>query len=99
MLTQSQRTELAARLRRGNRAAEAGRITRRDPGLTPLPASFSQQQVWFVDQFAPGQATYNIPCTLSIRGPLDRAALSRALGGLIVRHESLRTRLVAGLDG
>ncbi|HEX6521537.1 MAG TPA: hypothetical protein VF070_16280, partial [Streptosporangiaceae bacterium] len=70
MLTQSQRAELTARLRRGGEA-DAGFIPRRDPGLTPLPVSFAQEQVWFVDQFAPGQATYNIPCSIAVTGPLD----------------------------
>ena len=98
MLTQSQRAEMTAWLRRGGEA-DAGRITRRDPGITQLPASFAQEQVWFIDKFAPGQAAYNIPCTIAITGPLDIAALTRALAGLTARHESLRTRLVTGQDG
>ena len=35
---------------------------------------------------------------MAIRGPLDAAALDRALDALIARHEALRTRLVAGQD-
>jgi amino acid adenylation domain-containing protein len=96
VLTQSQRTELAARLRPGDQAA--GPIARRDPARQP-PASFAQEQLWFIDQFAPGQASYNIPCVIGIRGRLDAAALSRALGALIERHETLRTRLVPSTDG
>jgi amino acid adenylation domain-containing protein len=100
MLTQSQRAELTARLRKkGSQEGNAGRIARRDPGITRPPASFAQEQLWFIDQFAPGQATYNLPCVISMRGPLDPAALSRALGRLIERHETLRTRLVPGADG
>src|SRR5438105_7618041 len=99
MLTQTQRDGLTARLRRGDRAAGAGQIARRDPAITQPPASFAQEQLWFIDRFAPGQASYNIPCVISMRGPLDPAALSRALGRLVDRHETLRTRLVLGGEG
>ena len=34
-----------------------------------------------------------------LRGQLDVAALERALGALVARHEPLRTRLAAGTDG
>jgi amino acid adenylation domain-containing protein len=97
MLKDSQREALLARLRR-SRADAAEEIPRRPPAPT-APLSFGQEQLWFVDRFAPGLATYNIPCPVSVRGPLDRAALKRALDGLAQRHEALRTRLVAGPDG
>jgi amino acid adenylation domain-containing protein len=99
MLSESQRTALAARLRRGRGGGEtataAGRITRRPPGLGHPPASFGQEQLWFLDRFAPGQPIYNLPCLIRLRGPLDTAALRRALDALVARHEALRTRLVA----
>jgi amino acid adenylation domain-containing protein len=96
MLTKSERAELAAQLRRGHRAES--HIARRDLTIQP-PASFAQEQVWFIDRFAPGQATYNIPCAIAITGPLDVPALNRALGKLTERHEALRTRLVPADDG
>ncbi|RDG34967.1 non-ribosomal peptide synthetase [Streptomyces corynorhini] len=37
---------------------------------------------------------YNEAIAYSLRGPLDRAALARALDSLVARHEVLRTRLV-----
>ncbi len=97
MLTEAQRTALTARLRRG-RAASGG-VTRRDPGTPSLPLSFGQQQLWFIDRFAPGQAMYNIPLAIAVRGELDQAALGRAADGLVARHEALRTRLVTGHGG
>ena len=62
--------------------------------MTPPPVSLAQEQLWFIDRFAPGLPTYNIPIALRLTGPLDGGALGRAIDGLIVRHESLRTRLV-----
>jgi amino acid adenylation domain-containing protein len=98
MLTDRQRDALTMRLRRGRRAGE-GEIGRRDAGLTELPLSWGQEQLWFLDRFAPGMTAYNIPQALRLTGPLDQAALERALGGLIARHEALRTRLVPGPGG
>jgi Condensation domain len=98
LLTDAQRAALATRLRRGREAA-AGQIPRRRPGLSDLPLSFGQEQLWFIDRFAPGLPTYNIPHALRLSGPLDDAALDRALTGLVARHEALRTRLVTGASG
>ena len=98
VLTDSQRAALTARLRRG-RAVTPDGISRRDPCLSPVPASFGQEQLWFIDRFAPGQAMYNIPIAISVRGPLDPDALDRAVTALAARHEVLRTRLVTGAEG
>jgi amino acid adenylation domain-containing protein len=98
MLTDSQREGLARLLHKGH-GNEAGEISRRRAGPGELPMSFGQEQLWFLDRFAPGQTAYNIPLPLRLSGPLDRAALERALGGLITRHEALRTRLVPGPSG
>jgi non-ribosomal peptide synthetase component F len=98
MLSDAQRELLTARLRRG-RTGIPGAIAPRPPGTTDLPLSSGQEQLWFLDRFAPGLATYNIPNALRLRGPLDAGALERALDGLVARHEALRTRLVSGADG
>jgi amino acid adenylation domain-containing protein len=57
----------------------------------PLPLSFSQERLWFLDRMEPGSAFYNVPAALRLRGELDVAALERALGGIVRRHEALRT--------
>jgi amino acid adenylation domain-containing protein len=98
MLSDSQRAALALRLRRGRETAGAG-IPRRPDGLTELPLSFGQEQLWFIDRFAPGQPTYNIPHAVRVTGPLDVAALARARHALVARHEALRTRLAASQRG
>ncbi|QSQ23762.1 amino acid adenylation domain-containing protein [Pyxidicoccus parkwayensis] len=60
-------------------------------GDGPLPMSFAQQRLWFMDQLEPGTALYNIPSALRLRGPLNTTALERAFTELVRRHESLRT--------
>jgi amino acid adenylation domain-containing protein len=59
-----------------------------------LPLSFAEARLWFLDQYEPGKATYNIPDAVRLRGPLDEHALEIALSSLVARHESLRTRFV-----
>jgi amino acid adenylation domain-containing protein/non-ribosomal peptide synthase protein (TIGR01720 family) len=57
----------------------------------PLPLSFAQQRLWFLDDFEPGNSEYNTVAALRLVGELDHSALSAALDGLVARHESLRT--------
>ena len=56
-----------------------------------LPLSFSQQRLWFLDQFDPGSAVYNLPIALRLSGALDVSALERSLQEIVRRHEALRT--------
>jgi amino acid adenylation domain-containing protein len=98
MLTESQRATLVARALRG-RQNKVSEIPRRPADTTDLPLSYGQEQLWFVDSFAPGEPAYNIPQALRLSGPLDAAALGRAIDALTARHEALRTRLVANAEG
>jgi hypothetical protein len=57
-----------------------------------FPLSFPQERLWYVEQLAPGLATYAVPLAVQLSGALDRRALAAALAGVVSRHESLRTR-------
>jgi amino acid adenylation domain-containing protein len=98
MLTDSERAELAKRLRKG-RQNVVSKIPPRPAGLTDLPLSYGQEQLWFVDRFAPGLPTYNIPFAVRLSGPVDAGAMSRAVDSVAARHEALRTRLLANAEG
>ncbi|WP_240359950.1 non-ribosomal peptide synthetase [Pyxidicoccus trucidator] len=87
--------ELATRieLARSEASSETMAPLTRQPREGALPLSFAQQRLWFLDQFAPGDATYNIPAALRVEGVLDVETLRRAFEELVRRHEALRTTL------
>ncbi|HET7229673.1 MAG TPA: condensation domain-containing protein, partial [Longimicrobium sp.] len=57
----------------------------------PLPLSFAQERLWFLDRLQPGSAFYNIPAAWRLSGVTDVSALERSLGEIVRRHEVLRT--------
>ncbi|MBV8201880.1 MAG: AMP-binding protein, partial [Acidobacteria bacterium] len=61
----------------------------------PLPASFAQQRLWFLDRLQPGSPLYAIPVAFWLEGELDRRALALALNEIVRRHEALRTTIQA----
>ncbi len=65
----------------------------RDVPLGPLAVSFAQEQLWLMEQLAPGSAVYNVYQALRIIGVLAAATLKSSLVEVIRRHEALRTRI------
>jgi amino acid adenylation domain-containing protein len=57
----------------------------------PLPLSFAQARLWFMDRMESAGAAYHMTTRMRLSGALDRAALVRALDGMVRRHEALRT--------
>jgi len=82
---------LAEQIDRAQRGAALPPIERTPRPLTESALSFAQQRLWFIDQFEPNSAQYNLPDVVRLRGALDIAALNRALNEVIARHEVLRT--------
>ena len=62
------------------------------PRDIPLPLSFAQQRLWFLDQMESGSAFYNISGVVRLRGQLNVVALEQSFGEIVRRHETLRTR-------
>ncbi|HYX25093.1 MAG TPA: condensation domain-containing protein, partial [Thermoanaerobaculia bacterium] len=88
------RRELLLRQLAAQQAPAADRIPRqpRDAqGAGRFPLSFSQLREWLLEQLDPGTPAYNLPGGARVLGPLDLAALRRAVGEIVRRHESLRT--------
>ncbi|HEX2077236.1 MAG TPA: amino acid adenylation domain-containing protein, partial [Longimicrobium sp.] len=77
--------------------AEAPAITRVDR-TAPIPLSFAQQRLWFLERLGDLGSTYHIPSRLRLKGELDRDALAGALDRIVARHEALRTTF-AEVDG
>ncbi|MBW4611882.1 MAG: TauD/TfdA family dioxygenase [Desmonostoc vinosum HA7617-LM4] len=56
-----------------------------------FPLAFAQQRLWFLDQLAPGNPTYNISGAVRLMGTLNVTALEESFNTLVQRHEVLRT--------
>ncbi|HEX7154408.1 MAG TPA: amino acid adenylation domain-containing protein [Thermoanaerobaculia bacterium] len=57
----------------------------------PLPLSFAQQRLWFIDRLEEGSAQYNMPVALRLTGNLEIDALQRSFDEIVARHEVIRS--------
>ncbi|HEX2076941.1 MAG TPA: amino acid adenylation domain-containing protein [Longimicrobium sp.] len=86
-LSPARRALLEAILAGRTRAAG---IPRRAPGAD-APLSFAQERLWFLERLQQGGSAYTIFEALRVSGGVDEAALRRAVGEVVRRHEPLRT--------
>ncbi|MFG3253799.1 amino acid adenylation domain-containing protein [Streptomyces sp. NPDC048172] len=83
--------ELAAALPAADAARARPVAVPADERPEEVPLSFAQQRMWFLSHLEARAATYHLPRALRLTGELDPAALGRALGDVVDRHEALRT--------
>ncbi len=57
----------------------------------PMPASFAQQRLWFIDTLQGSSVQYNQASALRCDGELNVHALQATLNAIVARHEVLRT--------
>ncbi|MEU0340403.1 amino acid adenylation domain-containing protein [Streptomyces bobili] len=75
------------------RASGASEVVPVDRGR-PLPLSFAQERLWFLDRTSDRGDSYLLWYCWRARGGLDRTAWQQALDDLVERHEVLRTALI-----
>uniref|UniRef100_UPI000ADFB8FA non-ribosomal peptide synthetase n=1 Tax=Rhodococcus marinonascens TaxID=38311 RepID=UPI000ADFB8FA len=80
----------------GNRAERPQLVAGERPAR--LPVSLAQKRMWFINQFDPDSAAYNIALAVRLTGDLDDDAIQDAVADVMGRHESLRT-LFPMVDG
>ena len=93
-LSPEKRALLEKRLAEAMAAKAGGAEIEHAPNEEPVP-SFGQERLWLLEQFHGGSSSYNLGYGLDMEGTLDVAALKSALNSLALRHEPLRTLLIA----
>ncbi|KNC67232.1 hypothetical protein AC626_12010 [Pseudoalteromonas rubra] len=73
------------------KVATVSAIPVRDKKEAPLPLSFAQQRLWFIEQLQGPSSMYNMPFALRISGTLPASLIEQALAEIVTRHEVLRT--------
>jgi amino acid adenylation domain-containing protein len=72
--------------------AEKPVLTRKEERPEPLPLSYPQQRLWFIDRLEKTSTQYHLPAVLHLKGKLNVKALEWAMNRIVSRHEILRTR-------
>ena len=76
---------------RGSRPSARERESPPVSDVFVFPTSSAQQRLWFLDQYIPGNAFYNMPFVVRLSSRIDVDAITRSFDALVRRHESLRT--------
>lgn len=59
-----------------------------------IPASLTQQRLWFLQQLNPRSKAYNMPVALRFSMPIKTSLIEKCIRTLIIRHEALRTSFI-----
>jgi len=87
-----------AKLARMVQGIDGEAVPKREP-IKPLadrtrgPMSVMQERLYLLEQFNPGQITYNTPSAHRLRGPLQLDVFQAALDAMIQRQSVLRTTI------
>lgn len=86
--------------------AEQGAQTRTETSSIPAapdapdyPLSHSQYRIWLLSRLGSAPAAYNQCAAFRLVGPLDIAAMQRAVQLVVARHEALRTLFPLSANG
>src|SRR5439155_10084154 len=90
-LSPAKQTLLQRRLKRASHVVERRPEIPIRPNRDSAPLSFTQRQMWVIDQMTPGNPAYNLPYGYRLRGPLKLTALEHSFNEVIKRHDALRT--------
>jgi len=71
----------------------------RDSTASRFPLSAGQERLWWLRQLDSSHDQYHITCGWRFAAELSREALLAALGGMVQRHEILRTKFLMLPDG
>ncbi len=88
-----------ARNRLAKKEKPAAQAARRFQPGEHAPLSPAQEQLWFLDQLAPGEPTYNMAAPIRLTGPFDLELAEATLARLLARHDALRTRFGSDAEG
>lgn len=92
-LTPKKRALLLAKLRQRRQSTlmERSQTIPLADRTQPIPLSFAQQRLWFIDQLEPNSALYNMVVAIRLTGTLNVGYLQQSLTQIVTRHETLRT--------
>jgi hypothetical protein len=61
--------------------------------------SFSQERLWFIEQYEQGTNAYHMPSVFELGADADVNGIKYAIGQVVERHEVLRSTIESGPDG
>jgi len=95
-LSPGERAALVMRLKKKPAEVSPDKTIERRKDSGPVPLSFAQQRLWFLEQM--GYTNYFVSGSSRLTGLLDVKALERSLNEIVQRHEALRTTFTT-IDG